>query len=164
MPVRDKILAGIFIFQALFNMFGMGFPGFIIADSFIPRPFYKRLDWTGPYLVVIYFLLGIASLFYLTVPEKTGRGRALGYTYFTAGVLGSLMGASILGLGSGRPEWFIIAFLLTWTLSSLLGILVLRRVEGLELWLSALAVILLLISALFSTSVAQWAVEGYYNH
>ncbi|WP_297498068.1 hypothetical protein, partial [Thermococcus sp.] len=139
-PVRDKVLAGIFIFQALFNMFGMGFPGFIIGDSFIPRPFYGKLAWTGPYLVVVYFLLGIASIFYLTAPGKAGRGRALGYAYFTVGALGSLMGAGILGLGSGRPEWFIIAFLLTWTLSSILGFLVIRKVEGLELWLSALAV------------------------
>ena len=164
MPLRDKVLVGIFIFQAFFNMFGMGFPGFIIADSFIPRPFYEKLVWMEPYLVVIYFLLGIASLFYLTVPEKVGWGRALGYTYFTVGALGSLMGAGVLGLGSGRPEWFIMVFLFTWTLSSILGFLVLKKVEGLELWLSALAVILLLMSALFSTSVAQWAVEGYYNH
>ncbi|KQH81899.1 hypothetical protein [Thermococcus thioreducens] len=85
---KTTLLLAPFIVQLVINLIFYGFPA-IMFSGIVPRSLYPKIAWSLPVLIVIYFLLGMAALYYMGISPRPKRGRLLGSAYFALGALGS---------------------------------------------------------------------------
>ncbi|NJE62510.1 hypothetical protein [Thermococcus sp. 21S7] len=155
------LLLGCFIVQLAINLFFCGFP-VVVLSAVIPNSVYSRIAWSLPILIIAYFLLAMAAVYYLGISPRPKRGRLLGSAYFALGVMGSAL--ALLQFSDTENPLISAAFAL-WLVSSIAGVPVLWLVEEKVPEGVAAAIIAFLgISAFISAATAQWMVTDYYIH
>ncbi|ASJ15277.1 hypothetical protein [Thermococcus radiotolerans] len=156
------LLLGCFIVQLVINLIFYGFPA-IMFSGIVPESLYPKIAWSLPVLIIVYFLLAMASLYYLGISPRPKRGRLLGSAYFAFGALGSAW-VILQTLTSTETPLLPIAFGI-WFVSSIGGIVSLWLLEEKVPDAVAAAIIAFLgISAFISAATAQWVVTDYYIH
>ncbi|ASJ11487.1 hypothetical protein [Thermococcus thioreducens] len=159
---KTTLLLAPFIVQLVINLIFYGFPA-IMFSGIVPRSLYPKIAWSLPVLIVIYFLLGMAALYYMGISPRPKRGRLLGSAYFALGALGSAW-VILQTLAGMETPLLAIAFGI-WLTSSIVGILSLWLLEETVPEAAAAAIIAFLgISAFISAATAQWVVTDYYIH
>ncbi|NJE76777.1 hypothetical protein [Thermococcus sp. ES12] len=155
------LLLGCFALQLVINLVFYGFPA-ILFSAIVPESLYPKIAWSLPFLIFAYFLLAIASLYYLGISPRLERGRLFGSAYFVIGSLGS---AWVISTISSVETPLLPIVFGVWLISSLVGIAALWLMEEkLPALPAAVMVALFGISALISAATAQWVVADYYVH
>lgn len=156
------LLLSCFIVQLAINLIFYGFPA-IMFSGIVPESLYPEIAWSLPVLIIVYFLMGMASLYYLGISPRPKRGRLLGSAYFAFGAIGSAWVIAESLAGTETPL-LPIAFGI-WFASSIGGIVSLWLLEEKVPDAVAAAIIAFLgISAFISAATAQWVVTDYYVH
>ncbi|NJE11053.1 hypothetical protein [Thermococcus sp. MAR1] len=159
---RLTLLLAPFIVQLAINLIFYGFPA-VMFSGIVPESIYPKIAWSLPVLIIIYFLLGMAALYYMGISPRPKRGRLLGSAYFALGALGSAWGIPQTLAGMETPL-LAIAFGI-WFVSSIGGILSLWLLEEkVPDAVAAVIIAFLGISAFISAAMAQWVVTDYYIH
>ncbi|WP_461867114.1 hypothetical protein [Thermococcus sp.] len=155
--IRGYLLLVIFVIHGIINIRFFGFIP-VIFTVIIPSMLYRYIAWALPFLLLMYFLLGAASVYYIS--NNPRRAFFYGEVYFLFGFSGSLA-ATVKNFPN-------LEMLYLWALSSIFGAVLLwsLRKEGANLNPLAvyMVIALLVVSGLFTFITSSWLAEDYYAH
>jgi len=155
--IQGYLLLVIFAIQATINMRLFGFIP-VMFTVVIPDSVYHYIAWAIPFLLLAYFLLGAASIYYMSINSR--RAFFCGEVYFLFGLIGS--SAVVM---RDFPDTEI---MYVWALSSILGIIFMESLRKREVSLNPLAtytvIALLVVSGVITFMTSSWLAEDYYIH
>ena len=158
---RGKLLAMIFIFQGFVNLVSFGITPYMMIVP-VTRHLPPIFVYVEPAFVLVYPSLGALGI--LLLSKASELGRRISTLYLGIGTLGSLM-ALVDCLCSPRgPDWLEVFLSLSWFLTSLVGLYLVRGMDYLPpVWVT-MAVVLLVLSAFLGFGLAYLVAEDYYYH